>query len=469
MNLLIGTVNFYTKIFTEIWLETLFDSLDTYDPQNFNIKVVIVNNSPEENLDYLKKKYSDKDIEVVWIDNKENVGVAAAWNQIIKEGFDNNGNPLFDYYVPANNDIYFTKDWYANFVECLKQDTKKEYGWISSLINDFKEPNLTGITETVQIENMYWGGLRPEADDVISVEQMKNIVKALYAPFGGIDKFGIHLQKKYGLKLKESHPKAPLFALSKECIKKVGLFDEYNSPVGLHEDASMCHRVTRGGFKIGRANGTYAHHFSMMSRTRGEFKKEDWVNSREKAFTEKWGVSSKEMDKISVDKKFKLDIGSGPNPKQGAEWMHMDSDLRWRNVEYLQDVAKPFPFEDEEFEEIYASNVLEHVSHKEVPSVLYEWCRILKSGGKIHIRVPNFRFAAEKYLSGQWVASFIEGTELNIMHLVMGGDYEGIQHIHKALFDSNNLRGLLSDCGIINIQDVSNEGSWELRMEGIKQ
>ncbi len=427
-------------------------------------KVVIVNNSPEEDISDLKQKYGQW---VTFIDNKENVGVSAAWNQIIKEGFDNEGNPLYDYFIPANNDVYFSKNWFVNFTKCLEKDKNKEYGWISSMMNDYKEPDLTGISETVQLENLYWS-VRPEADDVDSAEQMENVLKTAYGPFGGIEKFAENLQTKYGIELKESHPKAPLFALSKECIKKVGLFDEYNSPVGLHEDADFCHRVTRGGFKIGRANGAYVHHFSMMSRTRGEFKKSDWVEGREKAFTEKWGVSSKEMDKIPADKKFRLDIGSGERPQTNGHWMHMDVDKQFKDVEYLQTIDEIMPFEDDEFEEIYSSNVIEHVEWKKILSTLFEWRRILKTGGKIHLRCPNAEWLMKRVIEGSWNLELQEGVDFNAQHALMGGDHPGTPHLHKVLLTEKNLGKALADVGFQEIRNVSDPNSWELRLECIK-
>lgn len=466
MKLLIGTVNFNTKIFTEIWLETLIESLRNIrlgDEEELIVKTVVVNNSPEDDLSDLIEKYKN----TVFINNKENVGVASAWNQIIKQGFDDKGNPLYDYFFPANNDIWFSKNWAQLFAACLKQDIKKEFGWISSFLNDYKEPDLTGVSDTLAVEGRYWGGLRPEADDVETIEQIKNVLKSTYAPFGGIDLFAETLKQKYGIKLKKMHPKAPLFALSRECIKKVGLFDEYNSPNGLHEDADYCLRVQKAGFKIGVAFGAYSHHFSMMSRTKGEFKKEWWVESREKAFREKWGVSSKETHLIG-DKKFRLDIGSGERPKNDGHWLHMDVDRQFKDIEYLQDISGKMPFDDGEFEEIYSSNALEHVEWKDILPTLFEWHRILRLGGKIHIRVPNFRFAAERYLEGSWKLSLQAGTDQNLTHLIFGGDHPGYPHLHKVGLDFENLSQALKDVGFTDVKNVSENGSWELRIEAIK-
>lgn len=48
----------------------------------------------------------------------------------------------------------------------------------------------------------------------------------------------------------------------------------------------------------------------------------------------------------------------------------------------------PYPFQDNEFDEIYADNVIEHL--KSFIEVIEELQRILKPGGKLIIKVPHF-------------------------------------------------------------------------------
>lgn len=53
------------------------------------------------------------------------------------------------------------------------------------------------------------------------------------------------------------------------------------------------------------------------------------------------------------------------------------------NLEYI-----PYPFSDEEFDEIYADNVIEHLEN--FIGVMQELHRLLKPGGKLKIIVPHF-------------------------------------------------------------------------------
>lgn len=85
----------------------------------------------------------------------------------------------------------------------------------------------------------------------------------------------------------------------------------------------------------------------------------------------------------------KLNLGSGKdykNPKRG--WVNLDY-----NSDYQADINHnldkfPYPFKAEEFDYIYCSHVLEHVS--DLFRTLEELRRILKKEGIIHIRVPHF-------------------------------------------------------------------------------
>lgn len=82
----------------------------------------------------------------------------------------------------------------------------------------------------------------------------------------------------------------------------------------------------------------------------------------------------------------KLNLGSGDDYKEG--YVNLDWNPRYR-LDVMHDLdVFPYPFEDNEFDEIYTSHVLEHVEN--LTATLKELERITKPGGIVHIRVPHF-------------------------------------------------------------------------------
>ena len=58
-------------------------------------------------------------------------------------------------------------------------------------------------------------------------------------------------------------------------------------------------------------------------------------------------------------------------------------------MDYVYDAGKPLPFEDNTFDLVYASHVLEHIPWYKVEEVVKEWVRILKPGGVLEVWVPD--------------------------------------------------------------------------------
>ncbi len=470
MKLLIGTVNLNTRPVTDVFLKTLDKALKYLHKNSLHkveTEIVVAINGNDDNARSLIDKYPFVN---KWIYSDKNLTCAVNWNSLIKHGFDSSGNPLHDFYLVLNNDLYFSEKSLFNFVEALSKNADSSIGWISFCGNDFKEVELTGMPEVQIADSIYWS-LRQEADDIDEPEQLEAVINATYARFGGIDKFADNLSSRYKNQVKPMHQKAFGFALTKDCIKKVGLFDEYGEEAGLHEDADAGKRIELAGMKFAVVPGAYVHHLSMLTRTKGDFKKEWWVNAREKAFQEKWGVSSKEMHKITPETaRFRLDIGSGERPqrKEGEHWYHLDIDRQFDDIEFLQNVQDLSNFEDNSIKEIYTSNVIEHIEWKQILSTLYEWHRVLDFGGKIEIRCPNATWLMKRVLEGSWNLELTEGVDFNAQHALMGGDHPGTPHLHKVLLEEGNLSRAMKEVGFINVTNVSNPSSWELQIKAEK-
>lgn len=107
----------------------------------------------------------------------------------------------------------------------------------------------------------------------------------------------------------------------------------------------------------------------------------------------------------------------------------------------------PLPYPDQSVEEIRASHVLEHFPHQQVPSIVKDWTRALKPGGKLRIAVPNFAWIVEQY---------VNGGQVPVQGYVMGGQVNGHDY-HKAIFDEGSLRQLMAANGLIEIKHWRSE------------
>jgi len=84
-----------------------------------------------------------------------------------------------------------------------------------------------------------------------------------------------------------------------------------------------------------------------------------------------------------------LNIGCGRVHREGAVNLDVSPDV---GADVVHDLNRlPWPFEDGEFGQIYAYDVLEHVD--DVPRVLEEIHRVSERGATLHVTVPHFSSA----------------------------------------------------------------------------
>ncbi len=81
-----------------------------------------------------------------------------------------------------------------------------------------------------------------------------------------------------------------------------------------------------------------------------------------------------------------LDIGCGRNKLLGAVGLDY---MELPGVDIIANLNEKLPIQDEEFEAVYADQVLEHVDN--LIGLVYEVHRILKTGGIFLVHVPYFR------------------------------------------------------------------------------
>ena len=84
-----------------------------------------------------------------------------------------------------------------------------------------------------------------------------------------------------------------------------------------------------------------------------------------------------------------LNIGCGRVHREGAVNLDISPDVGADVVHDLNTL--PWPFQDGQFEQVYAYDVLEHVD--DVPRVLEEIHRVSQPGALLHVTVPHFSSA----------------------------------------------------------------------------
>jgi len=87
--------------------------------------------------------------------------------------------------------------------------------------------------------------------------------------------------------------------------------------------------------------------------------------------------------------KTKINLGAGNKIKDPEVWVNHDVEKHRSEIDTAHDLNKlPWPWEDEGFTEIVANSVFEHLDIDLVAAVNECW-RILKPGGRLHIKLPN--------------------------------------------------------------------------------
>lgn len=90
-----------------------------------------------------------------------------------------------------------------------------------------------------------------------------------------------------------------------------------------------------------------------------------------------------------------LNLGCGTHFHE--DWVNLDFQKTGKNV-IAHNLLKGIPFEDESFDVIYHSHVLEHFSKMDAGKFISECNRVLKKNGIIRVVVPDLESIAKSYL-----------------------------------------------------------------------
>lgn len=125
-------------------------------------------------------------------------------------------------------------------------------------------------------------------------------------------------------------------------------------------------------------------------------------------------------------------------------------------VDYVGDLRDLSRFADTSIDNVYASHVLEHVSQADVLPVLRGVHRILASGGKLLISVPDLDALCHLFIS-PWATP---DMKWHAMRMIFGGQTDP-HDFHHMGFNELFLRDLLSQAGFAEVQRVASFGLFQ--------
>ena len=131
----------------------------------------------------------------------------------------------------------------------------------------------------------------------------------------------------------------------------------------------------------------------------------------------------------------KLNLGSGSSSMAG----YQNRDIKNGFFAYPLD-----DYPDGQVDEVRASHVLEHFPHGEVESVVKEWARVLKPGGRLKIAVPDFDWIVKAYSNGH-------RGDYRLEHYLFGGQVDADDY-HKSFFNEDKLKALLEGAGLVDVK-----------------
>ena len=159
----------------------------------------------------------------------------------------------------------------------------------------------------------------------------------------------------------------------------------------------------------------------------------------------------KKRSTLRQSQSVKLHWGCGPHHFEG--WVNVDG---WDSsaVDYIHDLRRTLPFQNESVELIFTEHVLEHFTEQDGQAILQDFYRMLKFGGTARIIVPDFsKFVHNDKDAGEvFVGSSWEGMS----HAQATNDLF-YNHFHRAIYDGEMLKCALVRAGfaIKNIRATS--------------
>lgn len=149
-----------------------------------------------------------------------------------------------------------------------------------------------------------------------------------------------------------------------------------------------------------------------------------------------------------------LEIGPGDNPLPEKE-----SNCQWESIAFeAQWGFESLEFEDNTFDQVYASHVFEHVPWNVADFALKEVLRILRPGGTFEVWVPDFKKIVQAYLDkkpgDKWRRENQNGDYMRWVNGRLFTYGPGPDNRHHACYDAEYLTRCLREAGFRNVEHI---------------
>lgn len=308
--ILIGAPVLDNSEMTRAFLNRLYRFTAT-DRLNLAVSVLVLDNGSREDIAaLLREEFSTPHLETYYRRNPRNMGVAIAWNQILRFSPERVPGPDFyyDYYVISNNDALFGPDWLQPMVDAMESDHR--IGWVSAMENG--SPVSAELVEAHRISKEY----RVDPSAPFTTAAIDRSVGDIYRKWGDHERF---CQKVKAQKLPVFIPfrkegrSAVCFIVRPAMVAQIGFFDEDFAPVGIAEDLEYFLRMERiltpawlseavyppdRKWKSGYCGASIVHHNWCSTRQGPNFDGRKWDKTREKHWKTKFGKSKKYFTRL---------------------------------------------------------------------------------------------------------------------------------------------------------------------------
>lgn len=169
----------------------------------------------------------------------------------------------------------------------------------------------------------------------------------------------------------------------------------------------------------------------------------------------------------------KLNLGCGK--KQLNDYINIDVIQRdGVQPDIICDVSNKLPFINNFADEILSVHLIEHIDRWKVDSMLAEWIRVLKPGGRLVIECPNLIEACKNIINGPKQNALHDKRGQHSMWPLYGDPNHGDPYMmHRWGYTPYSLMILMENHGLKNVRQTKcqfkKREPRDMRIEGIKK